>query len=72
MEITYLGGSCVRLRGRDTQVLVDPPEGQLPGLSKTSPDLVVRTVGRTDPDHLRLCRGGASRSPAPVSSRFAV
>ena len=34
MEITYLGGSCVRLRGRDTQVVVDPPDGQLPGLEQ--------------------------------------
>ncbi len=60
MEITYLGMSCVRLRGRDTQVIVDPPDGQLPGLGKTGPDLVVRTEGRTDTDKLRP-RDGASQ-----------
>ncbi|MDQ6847959.1 MAG: MBL fold metallo-hydrolase [Candidatus Dormibacteraeota bacterium] len=53
MEITYLGMSCVRLRGRDTQVIVDPPDAQLPGLGKTGLDLVVRTEGRTDTDRLR-------------------
>jgi L-ascorbate metabolism protein UlaG (beta-lactamase superfamily) len=65
MEITYLGESCVRLRGRDTQVLVDPPEGQLPGLSKTPADLVVRTVGRTDPDHLRPMPGRSQQVAGP-------
>ena len=59
MEITYLGESCVRLKGRDTQVLVDPPDGQLPGLAKTSPDLLVRTEGYTDP---ALLRPGEGRS----------
>lgn len=53
MEITYVGMSCVRLRGRDAQVIVDPPEGELPGFGKVTPDLVVRTEGRTDPDTLR-------------------
>ena len=53
MEITYLGQSCIRLRGRDTQVIVDPPDGQLPGLGRVTPDIVVRTEGATDPDRLR-------------------
>ena len=57
MEITYLGQSCVRLRGRTAQVILDPPDGQLPGLSKTSPELVVRTEGRTDPEQLRPVEG---------------
>ncbi len=59
MEITYLGMSCVRLRGRDTQVIVDPPDGQLPGLGKSGLDLVVRTEGRTDTDKLRPHDGGS-------------
>ena len=63
MEITYLGMSCVRLRGRDVQVLVDPPDGQLPGLGKTGPDLVVRTEGHTDPERLRP-RDGQSQEVA--------
>ena len=53
MEITYLGQSCVRLRGRDAQVVIDPPEGQLPGLGRSGPDLIVRTEGATDPKRLR-------------------
>src|ERR1700676_4707817 len=57
MEITYLGLSCVRLRGRETQVVVDPPDGQLPGLGKSGPDLIVRTEGRTDPEKLRHSAG---------------
>jgi L-ascorbate metabolism protein UlaG (beta-lactamase superfamily) len=57
MELTYLGLSCIRLRGRDTQVIVDPPDGQLPGFSKTGPDLIVRTEGRTDPQMLRHREG---------------
>lgn len=59
MEITYLGLSCVRLRGRDAQVVVDPPEGQLPGLGRSTPDLVVRTEGRTDSEKLRNGEGGS-------------
>lgn len=65
MEITYLGESCVRLRGRETQVLVDPPEGHLPGLSKTSPDLIVRTEGRTDPEALRPGEGRSQQVAGP-------
>lgn len=57
MEITYLGMSCVRLRGRETQVVIDPPDGQLPGFGKTGPDLVVRTEGATDPAKLRPREG---------------
>ncbi|HWF57228.1 MAG TPA: MBL fold metallo-hydrolase [Candidatus Dormibacteraeota bacterium] len=57
MEITYLGLSCVRLRGREAQVVVDPPDGQLPGLGRLTPDLIVRTEGRTDPDKLRPREG---------------
>lgn len=65
MEITYLGQSCVRLRGRETQVIVDPPEGQLPGLGKTSSDVVVRTNGSTDADKLRLRDGGRQEIAGP-------
>jgi len=63
MEITYLGMSCVRLRGREAQVIVDPPDGQLPGLGKVTPDLIVRTEGLTDPDKLRH-RDGQSQEIA--------
>jgi L-ascorbate metabolism protein UlaG (beta-lactamase superfamily) len=63
MEITYLGLSCVRLRGRETQVVIDPPDGQLPGLSRSGPELVVRTEGRTNPETL-LARDGAAQEIA--------
>ena len=49
MEITFVGLSCVRLRGRDVQVVIDPiPPGTAPGLPKLTPDIVVRTEGATD------------------------
>jgi len=49
MEITFVGLSCVRLRGRDVQVVIDPiPPGTAPGLPKLTPDIVVRTDGATD------------------------
>ena len=63
VEITYLGQSCVRLRGREAQVVVDPPDAHLPGLGKASPDIIVRTEGRTDPERLRA-RPGQSQEIA--------
>jgi L-ascorbate metabolism protein UlaG (beta-lactamase superfamily) len=54
MEITFVGLSCVRLRGRDVQVVIDPmPPGTAPGLPKLTPDIVVRTEGATDYAALR-------------------
>ena len=57
MEITYHGLSCVRLRGRDIQVVVDPPDTALPGMAKNGPDVIVRTDKPTDTDRLRLVEG---------------
>jgi L-ascorbate metabolism protein UlaG (beta-lactamase superfamily) len=65
VEITYLGMSCVRLRGREAQVVVDPPDGQLPGLAKLTPDLIVRTEGRADPDRLRHRDGYSQEIAGP-------
>lgn len=53
MEITYFGGSCVRLRGRDVQVVLDPPARLTGAVAKPVPDVVVRTSGKTQPDLLR-------------------
>jgi L-ascorbate metabolism protein UlaG (beta-lactamase superfamily) len=53
VEITYLGLSCIRLRGHDVQVLVDPPATTLPGLGRTPPDIIVRTEGETVSELLR-------------------
>ena len=46
MELTYHGRTCIRLRGREAQVIVDPPETA--NLSKIGPDIVIRTAGATD------------------------
>jgi len=53
VEITYLGLSCLRLRGRDVVVLVDPPATTLPGLGRSHPDIIVRTEGETVSELLR-------------------
>ncbi len=65
MEITYHGRSCVRLRGRDSQVVVDPPEDALPGLAKSHPDIVVRTSAATDIVKLRQREGYAQEVAGP-------
>ena len=65
MEVTYHGLSCVRLRGRDTTVLLDPPQAQLPGLARASVGLVVRTEGDTDPDLLRSRPGHVQEVSGP-------
>ena len=65
MELTYLGLSCIRLRGRDTTVLVDPPETTLPGMTKAQPDIVVRTEGVTAPDRLRPREGASQEVSGP-------
>lgn len=56
MEITYVGLGCLRLRGREAEVVVDPIENGAAGglrLPRLDPDIVVRTRGRTDPALLR-------------------
>jgi L-ascorbate metabolism protein UlaG (beta-lactamase superfamily) len=53
MELTYHGHSCVRLRGREMTVVVDPPQTALPGLAKGTQGIIIRTEGATDPDRLR-------------------
>jgi L-ascorbate metabolism protein UlaG (beta-lactamase superfamily) len=66
MEITFVGLGCVRLRGRDVQVVIDPiPPGTAPGLPKLSPDIVVRTEGETDFAALRPAEGRAQEVSGP-------
>ncbi len=65
MEITYLGLSCIRLRGHDVQVLVDPPATTLPGLGRSQPEIVVRTEGVTVPERLRPRPGQAQEVSGP-------
>ena len=65
MEITYLGLSCLRLRGRDVVVLVDPPATTLPGLGRSHPDIIVRTDGVTVPERLRFREGEAQEVAGP-------
>lgn len=66
MEITFVGLSCLRLRGRDVEVVVDPidqvPASRLPRLN---PDIVVRTTGETDPTALRKHEGRPQEVAGP-------
>jgi L-ascorbate metabolism protein UlaG (beta-lactamase superfamily) len=57
MELTYHGHSCVRLRGREMTVVVDPPQTALPGLAKGTLGIIVRTEGETDAARLRPREG---------------
>jgi len=62
MEITYIGLGCLRLRGRDADVLVDPLDAAAARalrVPRLDPDLVIRTEGRTDPALLRPQEGRA-------------
>ena len=66
MEVTFVGLSCVRLRGRDVQVVIDPiPPGTAPGLPKLTPDIVVRTEGTTDFAALRHADGRPQEVSGP-------
>jgi len=66
MEITFVGLSCVRLRGRDVQVVIDPiPPGTAPGLPKLTPDIVVRTEGETSFATLRPADGRPQEVSGP-------
>src|SRR5438105_14418443 len=65
MELTYHGLSCVRLRGREMTVVVDPPQAQLPGLARSAASLVVRTEGVTDPEKLRPRDGHVQEVSGP-------
>jgi len=61
-----VGLSCVRLRGRDVQVVIDPiPPGTAPGLPKLTPDIVVRTEGDTDFAALRHAEGRPQEVSGP-------
>jgi L-ascorbate metabolism protein UlaG (beta-lactamase superfamily) len=66
MEITYIGLGCLRLRGRDADVLVDPLDesvGRGLKVPRLEPDIIVRTEGKTDPALLR----GQDGRPQTVS-----
>jgi L-ascorbate metabolism protein UlaG (beta-lactamase superfamily) len=66
MELTFVGLGCVRLRGRDVQVVIDPiPPGTAPGLPKLTPDIVVRTEGDTDFAALRPAEGRPQEVSGP-------
>jgi L-ascorbate metabolism protein UlaG (beta-lactamase superfamily) len=66
MELTFVGLGCVRLRGRDVQVVIDPiPPGAAPGLPKLTPDIVVRTEGDTDFAALRPADGRPQEVSGP-------
>jgi hypothetical protein len=66
MEVTFVGLGCVRLRGRDVQVVIDPiPPDIAPGLSRLTPDIIVRTEGDTDFAALRPAEGRSQEVSGP-------
>src|ERR1022692_2739624 len=65
MELTYHGHSCIRLRGREMTVLIDPPQTALPGLAKGTVGMIVRTEGTTDPAKLRPRDGEVQEVSGP-------
>jgi L-ascorbate metabolism protein UlaG (beta-lactamase superfamily) len=66
MELTYHGHSCIRLRGREMTVVIDPPQTALPGLSKGTLGIIVRTEGTsTDPARLRPRDGEVQEVSGP-------
>ena len=65
MELTYHGHSCIRLRGKEMTVVIDPPQTALPGLAKGTVGLIVRTEGTTDPAKLRPRDGEVQEVAGP-------
>jgi L-ascorbate metabolism protein UlaG (beta-lactamase superfamily) len=65
MELTYHGHSCIRLRGKEITVVIDPPQTALPGLAKGTVGIIVRTEGMTDPATLRPREGELQEVAGP-------
>ncbi|HVS44560.1 MAG TPA: MBL fold metallo-hydrolase [Candidatus Dormibacteraeota bacterium] len=66
MELTFVGLSCVRLRGRDVEVVVDPiPPGTSSRPPRVNPDIVVRTEGDGDVSLLRAAEGRPQEVSGP-------
>jgi L-ascorbate metabolism protein UlaG (beta-lactamase superfamily) len=66
MELTFVGLSCVRLRGRDVEVVVDPiPPGRSSRPPRVNPDIVVRTEGDGDLSLLRAAQGRPQEVSGP-------
>jgi len=66
MELTFVGLSCVRLRGRDVEVVVDPiPPGRSSRPPRVNPDIVVRTEGDGDLSLLRAAEGRPQEVSGP-------
>ena len=66
MELTFVGLSCVRLRGRDVEVVIDPiPPGASSRPPRVNPDIVVRTEGTVDLSLLRPGEGRAQEVSGP-------
>jgi len=57
VELTYLGLSCLRLRGREVEVVVDPLPERTARPPRTQPDILVYTSGAADPESLRARAG---------------
>ncbi len=58
MELTFVGLSCLRLRGRDIEVVIDPiPPAASSRPARVNPDIVIRTEGDGDLALLRPAEG---------------
>jgi L-ascorbate metabolism protein UlaG (beta-lactamase superfamily) len=66
MELTFVGLSCVRLRGRDVEVVIDPiPAGASSRPARVNHDIVVRTEGDVDLSLLRPAEGRPQEVSGP-------
>lgn len=66
MELTFVGLSCVRLRGRDVEVVIDPiPPGASSRPPRVNPDIVIRTDGDGDLALLRPAEGRPQEVSGP-------
>ena len=73
MELTFVGLSCVRLRGRDVEVVIDPiPPGVSSRPPRVNPDIVVRTEGSGDLALLRLAEGRPQEVSGPGEYELAI
>ena len=59
MEITWLGHSCFRIKGRNTTVITDPYSPDL-GYTLGKPAAHIVTVSHPHPGHSVYARAGSS------------
>ncbi|HZB97477.1 MAG TPA: MBL fold metallo-hydrolase [Candidatus Sulfotelmatobacter sp.] len=65
MDLTFHGASCLRLRGREIEVVIDPHDRWHSSKGRLGPDIVVRTEGATSPERLRPAPGRPQEVSGP-------